>query len=222
MKLPPLHERLLADALQAGAPYGLVLAGGYAVQAHELVSRLSQDLDFATTDPAGLDVITTHLAQELTARGWQVAVIEVAPRMSRMTATDPVTGQACELDLLLEVFTSPPAQTSVGPVLSLDDTIGLKTRAVHDRGFPRDLIDVFSARHLYGTLQMELLGAQHEDDFDLEELHARLEAAEFTHDREFTAYGMALDQVAELRRWVKDWADDLGVRLAARYDEETG
>lgn len=141
--------------------------------------------------------------------------------MSRMTATDPVTSQACELDVLLEVFTSPPEQTGIGPVLSLDDTIGLKTRAAHDRGFPRDLIDVYSARHLYSTLEMELLGAQHEDDFDLEELHARLEAAEFTHDREFTAYGMALDDVAELRRWVKDWADNLGVRLAAHYDEES-
>ncbi|MEU0373103.1 nucleotidyl transferase AbiEii/AbiGii toxin family protein [Streptomyces sp. NPDC006283] len=221
MKLPPLHERLLSDVLQAGARYGLVLAGGYAVQAHELVSRISQDLDFATTDPAGLDVITAHLARELTARGWQMRVVEVAPRMSRLTATDPVTGQACELDVLLEVFTSPPKQTGIGPVLSLDDTIGLKTRAVHDRGFPRDLIDVFSARHLFSTVEMELLGAQHEDDFDLEELHARLEAAEFTHDREFMAYGMAPDDVAELRHWIQVWADSLGTRLAARYHEET-
>ncbi|MEU0375624.1 hypothetical protein ABZ070_37200 [Streptomyces sp. NPDC006283] len=87
----------MPDALQAGARYGLVLAGGYAVQAHELVSRISQDLDFATTDPAGLNVITAHLARELTARDWQITVIEVAPRMSRLTATDPVTGQACEI-----------------------------------------------------------------------------------------------------------------------------
>ncbi|MEU0398516.1 nucleotidyl transferase AbiEii/AbiGii toxin family protein [Streptomyces sp. NPDC006208] len=84
-----MHERLLSDALQAGARYGLVLAGGYAVQAHELVSRISQDLDFATTDPAGLDVITAHLTQQLTARGWQVRVIEVAPRMSRLTPPTP-------------------------------------------------------------------------------------------------------------------------------------
>ncbi|MGW7467295.1 hypothetical protein ACWGJT_22055 [Streptomyces xantholiticus] len=53
MKLPPLHQRLLADTLDTGAPYGLVLAGGYAVQAHDLVSRLSQDLDLATTHQAG-------------------------------------------------------------------------------------------------------------------------------------------------------------------------
>ncbi|MFI2353029.1 hypothetical protein ACH492_39915 [Streptomyces sp. NPDC019443] len=114
----------------------------------------------------------------------------------------------------------PPAHTSAGPVLSVDDTVGLKTRAVHDRGFPRDLLDVFSARHLYSTAEMEQLGSQHDEDFDLEELHARLEAADFTSDREFAAYGMTPEEIAELRQWVQDWATDLGLRLAARYDED--
>lgn len=41
MKLDPLHERLLADVLDLGSPYPLVLTGGYAVQAHGLVERLS-------------------------------------------------------------------------------------------------------------------------------------------------------------------------------------
>ncbi|MFJ3310263.1 hypothetical protein ACIPSA_46180 [Streptomyces sp. NPDC086549] len=35
MKLPDLHRRLLTDALTCGSAYGLVLAGGYAVQAHD-------------------------------------------------------------------------------------------------------------------------------------------------------------------------------------------
>ncbi|MGW0779098.1 nucleotidyl transferase AbiEii/AbiGii toxin family protein [Streptomyces sp. NPDC002835] len=221
MKLPPLHQRLLADALDAGASYGLVLAGGYAVQAHDLVSRLSQDLDFATTHQAGLDVITSHLVEALTHKGWQVGVIEVAPRMSRLTATDTATGETCELDILKEVFTRPPTQTSAGPVLSVDDTIGLKTRAVHDRGFPRDLLDVFSARHLYSTLEMEQLGAQHDEDFDLEELHTRLEAADYTSDHEFAAYGMTPDDITQLRQWIQNWATDLALRLATPYDENT-
>jgi hypothetical protein len=36
--------------------------------------------------------------------------------------------------------------TDAGPTLSRDDAVGLKVRALHDRGFPRDVIDVFSAR----------------------------------------------------------------------------
>jgi hypothetical protein len=31
VKLTPLHERLLADILDLGSPYPLVLTGGYAV-----------------------------------------------------------------------------------------------------------------------------------------------------------------------------------------------
>ena len=39
MKLPPLHERLLADIIDLGSPCPLVLICGYAVQAHGLVER---------------------------------------------------------------------------------------------------------------------------------------------------------------------------------------
>ncbi|MDH6221585.1 hypothetical protein [Streptomyces pseudovenezuelae] len=45
MGLPELHRRLLSEALASGHLYQLVLAGGYAIQAHDLVSCTSQDLD---------------------------------------------------------------------------------------------------------------------------------------------------------------------------------
>nr|WP_199836757.1 nucleotidyl transferase AbiEii/AbiGii toxin family protein [Streptomyces sp. CB01373] len=50
--MPELHTRLLADVIALGSPYPLVLTGGYAVRAHRLVSRPSQDLDVATENPA--------------------------------------------------------------------------------------------------------------------------------------------------------------------------
>ncbi|WP_392957626.1 hypothetical protein [Streptomyces sp. LN245] len=138
--------------------------------------------------------------------------------MARLMATDPVTRAECEIDLLKEVFYRPPAQTEAGLVLSRDDAVGLKVRALHDRGFPRDVIDVYSARQLYTISELEQLGAQHDDEFDLEELRGRLEAVTFTSDHEYTAYGLADDQVADLRAWAQQWQDDLGVRLAAPYD----
>ncbi|WP_406729989.1 hypothetical protein WJ438_37425 [Streptomyces sp. GD-15H] len=48
MNLSEPHRRLLADVLDIGTPYPLVITGGYAVQAHGLVDRLSQDVDVAT------------------------------------------------------------------------------------------------------------------------------------------------------------------------------
>ncbi|MET9043048.1 nucleotidyl transferase AbiEii/AbiGii toxin family protein [Streptomyces sp. NPDC093675] len=219
MKLPDLHRRLLSDTLTCGNTYGLVLAGGYAIQAHDLVSRLSQDLDLATNAAAGMTEIAQTLVSGLEEKGWAISVVEIAPRMARLIATDPMINAQCELDILKEIFLKPPAQTDAGPTLSRDDAVGLKVRALHDRGFPRDVIDVFSARELYTTAEFEWLGAQHDEEFDLEELHSRLEAVDFTSDREYAAYGMTSNEITELRMWVQHWLDDLGLRLAQPYDE---
>lgn len=72
----------------------------------------------------------------------------------------------------------------------------------------------YGARDLYTTGELERLGAQHGEAFDLEELHGRLEAVDFTSDREYAAYGMSPGQIIDLRAWVQQWLDDLGLRLA--------
>nr|WP_030542208.1 nucleotidyl transferase AbiEii/AbiGii toxin family protein [Streptomyces albus] len=70
MKLTPLHERLLADILDLGSPYPLVLTGGYAVQAHGLVERFSRDLDVATEIHAPMDDEQgPHLFSDVITRG---------------------------------------------------------------------------------------------------------------------------------------------------------
>lgn len=76
MNLDPLHRRLLADVLSIGSPYPLVLTGGYAVQAHGLVQRLSQDLDVATDNNDPMDQIAATVTAGLRDRGWQVHVVE--------------------------------------------------------------------------------------------------------------------------------------------------
>lgn len=46
------HERLARVALRVGGSYGFCLAGGYAVQAHGMVDRRSEDVDLFTTHVA--------------------------------------------------------------------------------------------------------------------------------------------------------------------------
>jgi hypothetical protein len=46
--LPADHVRVLLDGLPIFERHGLLLAGGYAFRAHEILHRPSQDLDFAT------------------------------------------------------------------------------------------------------------------------------------------------------------------------------
>ncbi|GGT78474.1 hypothetical protein GCM10010243_66240 [Streptomyces matensis] len=155
MKLTPLHERLLADILYLGSPYPLVLTGGYAVQAHGLVERFSRDLDVATENPAPMQEIVASLTAGLSARGWRTTHVQTDPLSGRFLVTDPDTGEECEVDVLKEAFWAPPAQTPYGPVLSLDDVIGTKVRALADRGTVRDLIDVQAASRHRSTADLE-------------------------------------------------------------------
>ncbi|AQW55857.1 hypothetical protein SHXM_09320 [Streptomyces hygroscopicus] len=130
MNLSDLHRRLLSDVLAIGTPYPLGITGGYAVQAHGLVDRLSQDLDVATENPAPMAEITRTLIAGLAERGWQVTEVGVDPLSGRLVVTDPASGEQCEADILKEAFWRPPTVTEYGPVLPLDDVIGTKVRAL--------------------------------------------------------------------------------------------
>jgi hypothetical protein len=136
MNLNALHRRLMQDVLEIGNSLPLVITGGYAGQAHQLVDRLSRDIDVATDSTIPMDDIASVVVAGLTARGWDMCIIGVDPRSARMAATDPATGEACELDILKEVFNQPPAVTPYGPVLALYDVIGTKVRALAGRGWP--------------------------------------------------------------------------------------
>ncbi|WP_413756047.1 nucleotidyl transferase AbiEii/AbiGii toxin family protein [Streptomyces sp. MMBL 11-3] len=149
--LPELHARLPADVIALGAPYPLVLTGGYAVRA----PRLSQDLDVATENPARRG---RHRGR---GRG-QTGAAKVAgagtgdgpPLSARFTVSDPATGQEYEVDILKENFRHPITHTAYGPVLAEEDVIGTKAPALTDRGAPRDLIDVFAAAQRWTTADL--------------------------------------------------------------------
>ncbi|OEJ22270.1 nucleotidyl transferase AbiEii/AbiGii toxin family protein [Streptomyces subrutilus] len=214
MNLSDLHRRLLAAVIDIGAPYPLVITGGYAVQAHGLVERLSQDLAVATENPAPMAEIVADLERGLAARGWQVRVIDVDALSARLMAADPDTGEECEVDVLKEHFWTPPAQTEYGPVLAFDSVIGTKVRALADRGAVRDLIDVHAASRHRTANELERLGRRHgRDEFRLHDLRDRLAGADWADDDEFAAYGLTEDETAELRAWAQRWVSDLEQRL---------
>ncbi|WP_206343311.1 nucleotidyl transferase AbiEii/AbiGii toxin family protein [Streptomyces mesophilus] len=218
--MPELHARLLADVIAIGAPYPLVLTGGYAVRAHRIVDRPSDDLDVATESPEPMEQIAHTVSAGLQQRGWRVAELEIAPLSARFTVTEPTTGEECEVDVLKEVFTKPVAHLSYGPVLAEEDVIGTKVRALAERGAARDLIDVFAASRRWTTADFEEFGRRHaRDRFDLEDLHSRLEGAEWVDDAEFTAFGLDEAYISALRTFFQQWATELGLRLAAPYDE---
>lgn len=221
MNLSELHRRLLADVLDIGTPYPLVITGGYAVQAHGLVDRLSQDVDVATENPAPISEIVRCVSDGLSERGWQVEQIEIGALSGRLLATDPGTDEQCEVDVLKEVLWHPPASSEYGPVLSLDDVIGTKVRALSDRGAVRDLIDVHAASQYHSRAGLENLGRRHARfAFSLEDLRDRLAGAEWWDDQDYADYGLAPEQIDALRTWALEWATDIGARLQTEEDPD--
>lgn len=120
-------------------------------------------------------------------------------------------------DILKEALWRPPVETEHGLVLSLEDVVGTKVRALADRGLARDLIDVRAAADRWSHTELETLGRRHaRDTFDLDDLQTRLTGIDWIDwidDAEFAAYGLDEAATAELRRWAQSWADDITERL---------
>jgi hypothetical protein len=70
VNLNALHRRLMQDVLEVGNSLPLVITGGYAIQAHQLVDRLSRDIDVATDSGMPMEDITAAVVAGLTVRGW--------------------------------------------------------------------------------------------------------------------------------------------------------
>lgn len=102
MNLTELHRRLLADVLAVGDAYPMALTGGYAVQAHGLADRLSQDVDVATENPDRMENIAATVRAGREERRWHVEALETDPLSARLIVTDPGSGEECEVDVLKE------------------------------------------------------------------------------------------------------------------------
>jgi hypothetical protein len=94
--------------------------------------------------------------------------------------------------------------------------IGTKVRALADRGYPRDLVDIHAASRIRSQGELEYLGRRCAwDEFSLEGLATRLSSVQWRADEEFSAYGLPDEEIAHLRRWAQSWSDDINRRLYA-------
>jgi hypothetical protein len=90
-----LHERLARVGLAALADYGFALAGGYAVQAHGILDRPSEDVDLFTTLAAEHrfpDAVRAAVAS-YQAGGLTVDVIVENSGFARLAVTDTATAR---------------------------------------------------------------------------------------------------------------------------------
>jgi hypothetical protein len=213
MGLPPYHLRLIGSVRPVCERYGLLLAGGYALRAHGFTDRPNSDLNFVTSGETPLPEVTAHFVAALRRAGLAVDMRETGERMSRLVVAGEPDRQVCEIDLTREVLQDRPEPFDLCPVVGLDDAVGLKVRALHDRGLPRDFIDVAAVSDVYGFRRLEQLGAVHHDDeWRLEDLLQRLEAVDVLPEESFAAYGLDENRVHAVRRFAYAWAEDIKLR----------
>jgi hypothetical protein len=208
------HAQLVQVALPVCAAYGLAVAGGYAVKAHGLVERPSEDIDFATATTASMDEIITALAGAYTKAGYEIQVLSVDPPKGHLLVTFPVGG-TYRVDVLKEPLNHPLVMMEFGPVIALADAVALKMGALHDRGLPRDLLDIHGATAWFSHGELiSLCRAALDEEFSLETLRDQLSYAAMYPDEAFARYGCAPDTIADVRAWAQEWSTEIGLDLA--------
>jgi len=208
------HARLVDVVLPVCAEYGLAIAGGYAIKAHRLVDRPSEDIDFATAAAAPLEEIMAALAGAYREAGCQVQVLDVEPRKGHLLVSFPGSG-TYRVDVLKEPLNHPLTMMEFGPVIALADAVALKMGALHDRALPRDLLDAYGASaHFTGAELIALGRTALDDEFNLETLRGQLDFAAMYPDEAFARYGCDPAVVTEARAWAQDWSTQIGLDLA--------
>ncbi|WP_433374403.1 nucleotidyl transferase AbiEii/AbiGii toxin family protein [Streptosporangium sp. CA-115845] len=202
------HRRLARIALGAAGEHGFALAGGYAVQAHGVLQRPSEDIDLFTSSVRDdfADGVT-KVCNAYAEHGLAVHVDVESPQFVRLSVSDAATGQVTKVELAADLRAHPPVTMEIGPVVHLDDVAGGKVEALFTRAEVRDFIDV-DALLTSGRFSRERLldlAASRDLGFDRAVFAQMLSAIDLYPDSEFIAYGLTEPQVHTLRSHFADW-----------------
>ena len=209
-----LHHRLIKVGLDALAvDFGYALAGGYAIQAHHIVQRLSDDVDlFTPIDRRGeMPAATERIVGAYEEAGFQVERGHCSDTYVRLQVTDPESGATSKVELVAEFLQHGPVASELGPVLHRDDVAAGKMEALFTRAEARDFIDVDALLGAgYSRQRLIQLAAQRDAGFDLAVLAEMFGSVSRFNDRQFTIYGVTAERVRGIRSQFADWRKELG------------
>jgi hypothetical protein len=213
--MDPFHERLARLALEAAADYGFCLAGGYAVQAHGFVDRVSKDVDLFTTMAAAVDfpAAQTAVVTALEADGLTVVVEREGATFARLAVTDPSSGETSTLELGVDWRAFPPVQLAIGPVLHPVDAAANKLCALFGRAAVRDYIDVHGVLEdgRYTGPELLAMAAEHDPGFDPAMFAEALQAVTRLPAAAFEPYKLTADEVEALCVSLLAWAEEIEI-----------
>ena len=127
------HLKLAEVALRAASCYGFALAGGYAVQAHGILDRPSEDVDLFTAWERRGDFATAvdAVVDSYRAEGYAVEVVRQFETFAQLAVTDSTApDRSYKIELAANWRSLPPVMMDVGPVLHIDDVVAGKMSAL--------------------------------------------------------------------------------------------
>jgi len=206
--MDPFHEQLARVALDAAGSFGFALAGGYAVQAHGFLDRMSADVDLfaeasAESDIAqALDAVIAAYQRE----GLQVETEVRSASFARLEVRS--VAESAKVEPGLDWRKNKPVRLAVGPVLHADDAVANKVCALFGRAEVRDYVDVDAilTSGRYAEDELLDLAADHDPGFDQARFAAALAAIDRLPDSLFQPYGMNSKDTAALRKRMHAWA----------------
>jgi len=208
--MDPLHARLARVGLAAVSSYGFVLAGGYAVQAHGFLERISDDVDLFTdvADPVAFAEAVSRVSAAYRSDGFTVDVELLGDVFARFAVIDEA-GHEAKVEMGCDWRSRPPAQLDIGPVLHPDDAVANKVTTLFGRAAPRDYLDVDAAlaSGRYTPDRLLELAEEHDGGFDHPYFALALRAVDRWPDREYAVYGVSAEQIARMRERLREWAD---------------
>lgn len=212
--MDPVHQRLAEIGLRVAARYGFALAGGYAVQAHGILDRPSEDIDLFTAwerrDDFGTAVDAVLDAYR--ASGYTVEIAQRFETFARLAVTDPAhSGHVYKVELAANWRALPPVVMEIGPVLHADDVVAGKMSALFTRAEPRDFLDVDAAlgSGRYTRERLCELAEEADAGFDRRILADLFGMLERYPDRRFAAYDADPARIAAMRARFANWREDL-------------
>lgn len=205
------HIELARIGLGAVDRFGFALAGGYALAAHGLIDRPSEDVDLFTNrlEPAEFARAVEAVVQAYEMAGHTVEVVKRADLFARLMvgAEEPV-----RVELAYDWRGNRPALLEIGPVLDRDDAVAAKVLALWGRGQTRDYIDVYAALTCgaYTEATLIQLARRAGDGFDPRDFARMLLAVDDRPAASFRDYGLDEEETIALHERLRGW----GRRLA--------
>ncbi|MGW7683677.1 hypothetical protein ACWGID_23270 [Kribbella sp. NPDC054772] len=207
------HAQVARIGLSATQDRGYALAGGQAFKEHGFGDRPHHDVDLFTNQQTDLDQTMNDLQTAYGDEGYQVDVLERSGEHAKFAVSKD--GRSTEVDIGRDFRSRPTVETEVGPMISVEDSVGSKVGMVYDRVEAKGAIDleavVQSGRYSRDDV-LELGDEREMSGMDREGFAYQLDQAANLPDADYARYGLDAEQTASIKQDMGNWAQQLRTR----------